>query len=269
MRRAVEDRTMARRLILGALLTVCAAAPVGAVTPTPEPAQLAEGWFDATERFDALLTYEITRGPLRAVFTISRRWRGDEAELLFDVREPTQFGDWALLVRQNRGAADDLFAYLGSTTGRRVRRLSAPVLEREALYQILALADFRPTARGELVYEAGPDESLAGTPCHVVVARPRRAVLGFDKVELAFAADTRLLLESRFFRGKREFRRLTTTPADFADFDGHRLPVRRIAKSWADSGETALLLKNALPTSDLPDELFSHRNLLVQRFPDF
>lgn len=260
---------MARVVILVALACALAAPVARAVSSAPEPAQLAETYFDEAERFDALLTYEITRGPVRAVFTISRRWRDGEAELLFDVREPTQFGDWAMLVRQNRGAADDLFAYLGNTTGRRVRRLSAPVLEREALYQMLALADFRPTARGELVYEAGADQTLAATPCHVVVAVPRSPALGFDRVELAFAADTGLLLESRFFRGEREFRRLSTTPADFADFGGHRLPVRRIARSWADSGETALVLKNALPTADLPDELFSHKNLLVQRFPEF
>ncbi len=262
---------MARLVTFVALaLALASAAPAArAVTNVPEAAALAEAYFDETERFDALLTYETIRGPIRAVFTLSRRWRKGEAELLFDVREPTQFGDWAMLVRQNRGAADDLFAYLGSATGRRVRRLSAPVLEREALYQMLALADFRPTARGELVYQAGPEQVVAGTRCHVVIALPRHAALGFDKVELAFDAATGLLLESRFFRGTREFRRLSTTPADFADFGGHRLPVRRTARSYADSGETLLVLKNALPTADLPDELFSHRNLLVQRFPEF
>ena len=258
------------RLALPLALALTLAAPLAhAVTSDPEPASLAEAYFDEADRFDALLTYEIKRGPVNAVFTLSRRWRDGEAELLFDVREPTQFGDWALLVRQNRGAADDLFAYLGSLTGRRVRRLSATVLEREAVYSMLALADFRPTARGELEYRAAPDEIVADTPCRVVVAVPRSHALGFDRLELAFAADTGLLLESRFFRGEREFRRLSTTASDFADFEGHRLPVRRTARSWADSGETELVLRHALPTADLPDELFSHKNLVAQRFPEF
>lgn len=260
---------MARVLMLLAAAIVLAPRLARAVGSEPDAAQIAEAYFDQTERFDALLTYEAARGPIRVVFTLSRRWRDGEAELLFDVREPTEFSDWAMLVRQNRGAADDLFAYLGSTTGRRVRRLSAPVLEREALYQMFALADFRPTARGELVYRAGLDEDVAGVPCRVVVALPRSPALGFDRVELAFAADTGLLLQARYFRGEREFRRLSSTPADFGDFGEHRLPVRRVARSWGDSGETMLVLRNALPTADLPDELFSHRNLVAQRFPEF
>lgn len=258
------------RLVILAAIALCAAAPaLAAPLAPPDPTQLAESYFDEAERFDALLTYETTRGGIRVLFSLSRRWRNGEAELLFDVREPTQFDKWALLVRQNRGAADDLFAYLGNFTGRRVRRLSAQVLEREAMYQMVALADFRPAARGELRYVAGPDATVGETPCHTVVAFPVKDVLGFDHAELLFAADTGLLIESRFYRGEREFRRITTTPADYSEFEGRRLPVRRIARSWADSGETALLLRSVLPTADLPDELFSHKNLLVQRFPDF
>jgi hypothetical protein len=262
---------MARFAIVAALiLASVAAAPTSARADSArvDPAQLAEAYFDETERFDALLTYETIRGPIKVVFTLSRRWRDGEAELLFDVREPERYDDWALLVRQNRGASDDLFAYLGSSTGRRVRRLAATHLEREAFYSMLALADFRPTALGELTYLAGPERIVADTPCHTVIGVPKHKALGFSRVELAFATDTGLLLESRYFRGEQEFRRLSAGPKDYTEFDGRRLATRRIAHSYADSGQVELVLRNVLPTSDLPDELFSHRNLLVQRFPD-
>jgi len=253
-----------------ALSFVVAIAAARAAAEAPvDPAALAEAYFDESERFDAFVTYESRRGPARMLFTLSRRWRDGLAELLFDVREPAVFGKYALLARQTRGGSDDLFAYLGELTGRRVRRLSAPVLERQAAFNLFALGDFRPIAPGELRYEAAPDATVAGTPCRVVIGRPEHDTIGFDRVELAFAVDTGLLLESRFFRGEREFRRISIAPEDYAERDGRRLPLRRIARGWADNGETELLLKNVLATPELPDELFSHRNLVAQRFPDF
>jgi hypothetical protein len=253
-------------------LCVFAAASLGspaAAAPPEDPAELAEAYFDESERFDAFVTYENRRGPIRVLFTVARRWNDGLAELLFDVREPTSFRKWALLARQTRGGSDDLFAYLGESTGRRVRRFSAPDLERQALYSVFSIGDYRPFARGELAYEAAPDAVVAGTRCRAVIARPVRDSLGFDRLELAFAADTGLLLESRFFRGAREFRRISIPPDAYEERDGRRLPMRRIARGWPDSGETELVTKSVLATPGLPDELFSHRNLVAQRFPDF
>ena len=250
-----------------ALVTAALAAPAAAAIPD-DPTELAEAYFDESERFDAFVTYEVRRGPIRALFTLARRWTDGLAELLFDVREPTSFRKWALLARQTRGGSDDLFAYLGESTGRRVRRFSAPQLERQALYSVFALGDFRPFARGELRYEAAPDAVVADTPCRVVIGHPK-ASLGFDRVELAFAADTGLLLESRYFRRGKEFRRISIPPGAYESHDGRRLPMLRIARSWPDSGETELVTQRVLPTEDLPDELFSHKNLVAQRFPDF
>jgi hypothetical protein len=208
-------------LALCVLPVALAARPASAVAPG-DPTELAEAYFNESERFNAFLTYENTRGPLRMLFTVSRRWRDGLAELLFDVREPTVYREYALLARQTRGGSDDLFAYLGEATGRRVRRLSAPTLEGEAVYNIFALGDFRPIAPGELAYEAGPDETVAGTPCRMVIGWPTHDTLGFSKVVLAFAADTGLLLESRFFRESQEFRRVSISPDDYQEHDGRR-----------------------------------------------
>ncbi len=249
--------------------SVWLALPARAALPS-DPTQLAEAYFDETERFDALTTYESRRGPLRMLFSVSRRWREGLAELLFDVREPQAYDHFALLARQTRGGSDDLFAYLGEYTERRVRRLSAPDLEREAVFNLFALGDFRPFAPGELRYESAADAIVGAIPCRVVVGRPVGLdTLGFDRIELAFAADSGLLLESRYFRGEREFRRISIAPTDYQEHHGRRLPMRRIARSWGDSGETELVMRNVLPTPELPDELFSNRNLVVQRFPEF
>ena len=259
-------------------LCLFAVATVGsqAAAAIPEdPAALAEGYFDESERFDAFATYENRRGPLRMLFTVARRWHDGLAELLFDVREPTALRKVALLARQTRGGSDDLFAYLGGLTGmgdianRRVRRLAAPDLERQAVFSVFAIGDFRPFAPGELRYDAAPDAVVADTKCRVVIGRSDADTLGFDRVELAFAADTGLLLESRYFRGDKEFRRISISPDAYEEHDGRRLPMRRIARSWPDSGETELVTKHVLATPDLPDELFSNKNLVAQRFPNF
>jgi hypothetical protein len=271
--------------LIGSMLCACAlafptaaradgppAAVAGDTLATPaiaDPTALAEGYFDETERFDAFLTYEVLRGPARALFTIARRWRDGLAELLFDVREPASFDKWAMLMRETRGGSDDLFLYAGSATDGKVRRLASSQIEREAVFELIALGDYRPTARGELSYEFGPDEVVDTVPCHVVVARSAESNLGFDRLELVFSSDANLLLQSRFFRRDKEVRRLSTTPADYQDFGGRRLPMRRIARRWADGGETEIVLRRVVEIADLPDGLFSHLNLRVQHFPQF
>ncbi|HTO07490.1 MAG TPA: outer membrane lipoprotein-sorting protein [Myxococcota bacterium] len=234
-----------------------------------DPAALAESYFDESERFDAFLTYEVKRGPAGALFTIARRWRDGLAELLFDIREPASFDKWAMLMHQNRGASDDLFLYAGYATDLKVRRLAASQIERQALFELIALGDYRPTVRGELSYEAAPDETVDAVPCHVVIARTPASYLGFDRLELVFAAEQKLLLMQRFFRGSKEVRRLSTTLADYQDIGGRRLAMRWTARRWADGGQTEIVLKRVVETPDLPDRLFSHLNLKEQRFPEF
>jgi len=271
--------------LIGSMLCACAlafpgaaraeespAAAAGDVLPVPaitDASTLAETYFDETERFDAFLTYEVRRGPAHALFTIARRWRDGLAELLFDVREPASFDKWAMLMRETRGGSDDLFLYAGMATDGKVRRLASSQIEREAIFELLALGDYRPIARGELSYEFGPDEVVDTVPCHVVVARSAESNLGFDRLELVFTADTNLLLQSRFFRRSKEIRRLSTTPEDYKDFGGRRLAVRRVARRWADGGETEIILQRILETADLPDGLFSSLNLRLQHFPHF
>ena len=77
------------------------------------------------------------------------------------------------------------------------------------------------------------------------------------------------MLESRYFRGEQEFRRISIPPDAYEVHDGRRLPMRRIARSWPDSGETELVTMRVLATPGLPDVLFSHKNLVAQRFPNF
>ena len=239
---------------------------------TADPTALAETYFDEAQRFDAFLTYEVTRGPARAVFTVARRWKDGLAELMFDVREPADFDKWAVLLRQTRGGSDDLFFYVDKTGSqyldRRVRRAPSSLLERHAFFGMLAIGDYRPTARGELGYAAGPDELSGDVPCRVVIGTTPTSYLGFDRVELVFAKSSGLLLEERYYLRDKMMRQLTSKPEDFREVDGRRLPFKRVVRSWPDDGPSEIALVHALETPDLPDNLFSSLNLRKQRFPN-
>ena len=240
---------------------------------TAEPSALAEAYFEEAQRFDAFLTYEVKRGPARAVFTVARRWKEGLAEQMFDVREPSEFDKWAVLLRQTRGGSDDLFFYVDRTGSsyldRKVRRAPSSLLERHAFFGILAIGDYRPTARGELSYAAGPDELSGDVPCRVVIGTTPSPYLGFDRVELLFAKSSGLLLEERYYNRDRMARQLTSKPEDFREVDGRRIAFKRVARTWPDDGPTEIALVHVLETPDLPDNLFSSLNLRKQHFPEF
>jgi hypothetical protein len=250
-----------------------AAADAPAFDPaTADPTALAETYFDEAQRFDAFLTYEVTRGPARAVFTVARRWKDGLAELMFDLREPAEFDSWAALLRETHGGSDDLFFYAdrtGTPVDRRVRRFPATQLERHPFFDMLAIGDYRPTARGELSYTDGPDELSGDVPCRLVIGTTPSPYLGFDRVELVFAKSSGLLLEERYYTRDKMVRRLTSKPADFREVEGRRIAFKRIVRGWPDDGATEIALVNVLQTPDLPDNLFSSLNLRKQHFPEF
>jgi hypothetical protein len=174
-----------------------------------------------------------------------------------------------MLMRENRGGSDDLFFYGGNDSGGRVRRLASSQLERQAIFELIALGDYRPTARGELHYEASADENLDSVPCHVVVARSAEPLLGFDRLELVFAVEQETPAPVAFLSRGQGVRRLSTTLDDYQDVGGRKLAMRWIARRWADDGETEIVLKRVIETADLPDGLFSQLNLRIQHFPQF
>src|SRR5262249_27723407 len=110
-----------------------------------DPTALAEDYFAESERFDAFLTYQVKPGPAAALFTVARPCRSGAADLLFDIREPASYDKWALLMHQNRGESDDLFLYAGYATDLRIRRLAASQIERQAIFELIAIGDYRPT----------------------------------------------------------------------------------------------------------------------------
>ncbi len=232
-----------------------------------DPTNLADAYFAQLYGFDALEAYESIRGPARATFSVARRWQNGRAKILIDVQAPDSFSKWALLLLHNRSRSDDLFAYIPSW--RRVHRLTAIDLEMQVLFQVLSLGEFRPIAPGELEYARLPEAEVEGETCDVIEGRPRHRGLGFDRVELAISPRSGLALRTVFFKGSNEIRRILVSPADIREYGKRRLPVRRRISSPPADGVTELVLRNLILDPVLPDSMFTHHNLRVQRFPSF
>jgi hypothetical protein len=250
-------------------------AVVGVLFLTPDspaleslgPAELAASYFEQLHGFSALEAYESRRGRARTSFGLARRWRDGRADILIDIQSPQSFAKWALLLRHNFGRSDDLFVYVPGW--RLVRRLSALQLEAEVIYQLLPLGDLRPIVPGELEYTRLGDTQIEGERCVEIEGRPRHVGLPFDRVELALSTRSGLALRTRYFQGPREIRRILVSPQDIREYEGRSLPQRRRIIIPPDPGVTEILLRNVLMDPILPDRLFTHHNLRVQRFPRF
>jgi hypothetical protein len=243
-------------------------------TAEPDPTKIAEAWFHTMYGFDALMAFESKHGKQHTHFQVARRWRDGRAEMLFDVLEPEQFNKFAALLLHNTDSADDLFLYMPSVPnapvlGRRVRRLPATAAEGQVFLQRVSLGDMRPITYGELDYTLVEGEQVSGEQCWIIEGRPRHLGLSFDKIVLAISQKSGMALRSEFYQDGRLTRRVSIDPEDIGDFGDRKIPTRQTIEVPHMDGTTELTLKNIMLDPTLPDRLFSHQNLKVQRFPLF
>lgn len=261
-----------------ALLALWLVAPAPAqALDLPDPTALAERFFERLYGFDALEAYEVRGGRVPIHFALARRWREGKAEIFIKIQAPRAVSKWAVLLRHSGRRSDDLFVfvpYIGSDG--RVFRVTAILAQEQALSGGLPLGEISPIAPGELAYARLPDRQVGGEPCYVVAGEPRHRGLGFERVELAISPESGMALESRYYAGSRETRRVLISPDEIGDFGERRLPVRRrIVMSASLDPETdkprivELILRNLVLEPNLPDWLFTKHNLRVQHFPSF
>jgi hypothetical protein len=259
-----------RRATLLIFLVVATAATFTSVrAKTPE--EVAEAWFSQLYRFDALEAYEIPLVWGSVEFVVARRWKGELAQIVIDVRSPRELGKWAFLFLQNRGRSDDFFAYVPLPQVMRVRRFTAAQLEAGIPIggQMILLSDIRPPLPGELIHTSLPDTEVAGESCWAVESRPSGRRLGFDRMVLQISQETGVALRTQLYRGRREVRRITVSPADVRRFDDRYLPVRRQVRTSSNGNRVEVFLRNLMIDPPLPDQLFSKQILITQRFPSF
>ena len=241
------------------------------------PAALAEAHFSHLHAFNLVAAYESSHGGARAIFVVARRVSGDRSELLMQFRafelarsagddaplaQTPSMKSFAGLLIHNRGRSDDLMVYFPMM--RRVRRLPAPDLQRQPVFRIFPLGEFRPIVSGELRYRflSRDPDALA------IEGRPVEKSPSFDRVELYFERGAPRAVRTIFFLRGEELREVQIDPDDVQTLQGRLLP--KLTRIVTPDGEvTELRLRNALIDPLLPEEIFTEHNLWVQRFPNF
>ncbi len=255
-----------RTRALPLVAALAAGAPLAHAFNDSELAALGDGHFARLYGFDALEAYRARRGRASASFVVMRRWQGGQAQVLIDVREPSSFRKWAILMLQRGHRSDDLFAYIPAW--RRVQRLN-PGLLQQPIFDLISLGDLRPISPGELAYVRLPNERVEGELCVVLEGRPLHRGLGFERVELALSGESGFALRTRYFRGDREMRRVLISPGDLRRFGGRELPSRRRILVDPEGEPTVVDLVNVMVDPLLPARLFSPQSLKSQHFPSF
>ncbi|MBW2281493.1 MAG: outer membrane lipoprotein-sorting protein [Deltaproteobacteria bacterium] len=264
--------------------TLAASIALGvAVTLTPGSASplqadlarsLAEGHFEHLYAFNLLAAYESTHGRQTATFVLARRWAPDRTELLIHAhqlegRQPWQRGlrkQLAGLLVHNLGRSDDLMVYVPEL--RKVHRVPAAELQKRPVFRLVPLGDFRPIIPGELAYRSLPDVVEDGRRLRVVEGRRIHEGQSFDRIELYFAEAEPLAVRTIFFADGHELRRVLIDPEDVKSYEGRPIAIRHRITT-PDGGITDLRMRNILVDPALPAELFTEKNLWLQRFPRF
>jgi hypothetical protein len=236
-----------------------------------DPARaLAEAHFSHLHAFNMVAAYESRSQGETVTFVVARRVTGGRSELLMKLRDASKLRReraplnktlmWLMI--HNRGRSDDLMVYVPFM--RRVRRLSAPELQRQPAFGILPLGDLRPIVPGELRYRFLSREPEAW----VIEGRPVDKSPGFDRLELSFEPDAPIAVRTVFFRQGEELRRVEIDPDDVTPYQGRLLP-RLMRIVTPNGGTTEVRMRNVLVDLLLPEEIFTEHNLWVQRFPNF
>ena len=263
---------LAASLALGVAITVTPG--TGSALLANLPRALADAHFEHLYAFNLLVAYESSHGRQTATFVLARRWAPDKTELLIHAQPRRERAPWqrplgkhiAALLVHNLGRSDDLMVYVPAL--RKVHRLPAPELEKRPLFRLVPLGDFRPIVPGELAYSSLPEVVEDGRRLRVVEGRRIYDGQSFDRIELYFADGEPLAVRTVFFDDGRELRRVLIDPQDVKRYTGRLVPVRhRIVTP--DGGVTELRIRNILVDPALSEELFTEKNLWLQRFPRF
>jgi len=237
---------------------------------------LAEAHFEHLYAFDMLAAYESRSEHITATFVVARRWQPERPELLLhfvslESGDPARNRAWSApvgkvfagLLVHNLGRSDDLMVY--TPWSRRVRRLPAPELQKQPMFEVLPLGEFRPIVRGELRYRALASREPG---IRIVEGRTRYRGQPFDRVRLHFATGAPLAVRTVFFQGDETLRTVHIDPGEVREIHGRLVPYRQRIE-LPSGAVTRLRLRNLVVDPILPEEIFTEHNLWVQRFPRF
>lgn len=212
----------------------------------------------------AVLTAHVTlkdkRGAMsELVFTArSRRHDPPYAKSMVRFSAPADIAGAGFLQIQNRGSDDDRFLFLPEL--KRSRRISGNLRGSSFMGTDFSFADLDRRDFRESKATRKPDEKVGKYPCFHVEAVPSRSDSPYGLVEVWIRQDNYLPLKMTMFDRAHVLLKTFTT-MEVKRVSGHWYVTKSRVEDHVQSHSTELMLTDIAPSSDLPDEEFTVRNL--------
>jgi len=242
-----------------------------------QASELGARWVRQLERAGVLEAYELRSGDDDSLgFAVARKAFPGEVRLLIDVARPRHLDEVALLALRRAGRPAEIFSYAtsqlygrgpgGPAPGTVVRVPSIAQGLRRVSAAAHAVELLLPVLPGDYAFEWLGDDAVAGTPCQRIRAVPARAAV--REMELCISVESAVALRRRLV-AEDGTRLVVETSVDQIREVGDRFVALRQYVRTSAGEEAELHLVNVLSDVELPDRMFTRRNLRRQRFPSF
>jgi hypothetical protein len=191
---------------------------------------------------------------------ITRKQSKRPGKALVRFLEPYAVRRTSILVLENDGASDDLYAYLPAA--RRTMHLSAAQRADAFFGTDLAYEDLEPKYATDYEAEAVGRDRYDGLSCVLLDVRPRpHFESSYERLHTCLEPERAIMLWTDFYRRSRFWKRLEIDPDEVRPVQERFIPFHMVMSTPHRRSETLMLTKSYELRPEIPDKLFSVWNL--------
>ncbi|HET9957403.1 MAG TPA: outer membrane lipoprotein-sorting protein [Polyangiaceae bacterium] len=188
----------------------------------------------------------------------SRRYAPPFSKAIVRFTAPADLAGAGFLQVQNQTGDDDRFLFLPDL--KRSRRISGNLRGSAFMGTDFSFADLDRRDLRESSSLRKADESIGKFPCFRVDATPSRADSPYSRIEMWIRQDNYMPLKMQMYdRASALFK--TFTAQEVRRVSGHWYITKSRMIDHLNSHQTELVIENVAPSTDIPDEEFTVRNL--------
>jgi outer membrane lipoprotein-sorting protein len=219
-----------------------------------------DSWGLSDAEIQARAVVHESNGSVRTVvFTAqSRTYDGNLTKSFVRIMAPPDLNGVKFLQIQRHDDDDERYIYLPEL--RRVRRVAGKSRAGSFMTTDFSYADI--DRRDLRVAEAtlDGDEKVGNVACHRLIIVPKGADAQYSRIVVSSAVDTDMIMKALMYdlRGKHT---KTLTVDETRNVSGRWYVTRARMESHADGRATTLTIEKLVPSTKIPDEIFTQRNL--------
>jgi hypothetical protein len=188
----------------------------------------------------------------------SRRYDPPFSKSIVRFTAPADLAGAGFLQIQKRDGDDDRFLFLPEL--KRSRRISGNLRGSSFMGTDFSFADLDRRDLRESTSTKRPDETVGPYPCFYIHSVPTRSDSPYSSIEIWLRKDNHLPLKMKLYdRAKVLFK--TFTAQEMRRVSGRWYVTKSRMLNHQNSHETELVIENITPSTDVPDEEFTVRNL--------